>query len=354
VISQDIIKNLLSDGAKAPSGSNSQPWKFEVVGSEIGVYMLPEKDHAILNFRNRGTLLAHGALIENITIAAGHYDLKCEIKLFPDKTNPNFVASIKLTEGGDKKEEGLFNAISKRTTNRKSYEARGIDMRTKESLLAVPGEIGERNIILKLTEDRGEIATLASAASTNEAIMLENEKLHKLFFDEIVWTEEEEIKEKAGLYLKAMELKPPQAFALRLFKNWSVMSFFNKLGAAKGIAKSNAKGYMQCPAYGAILCDNKDDDFIGVGRVMERAWLKATAAGLSFHLQTGTNFLYQNLPANEKIFSAEHTALIRAQYQKIADIFGAGTKLVPITFRIGYDGEPSARSSKKAPEVIFK
>lgn len=81
MISREVIQKILEAGAQAPSGSNSQPWRFEVAGGTISIIMLPEKDHPILNFRNRGTLLAHRALIENIVIAAAHYKLKSEKRM---------------------------------------------------------------------------------------------------------------------------------------------------------------------------------------------------------------------------------------------------------------------------------
>jgi hypothetical protein len=318
--------------------------------------MTPEKDHPILNFRNRGTILANGCLIENISIAADHYGFRTDIKLFPDQNDKNFVATITLQEGATKKSEDLFDAISKRATNRKPYETKKIGEKIKQELLAIPSELEEHDIALRLVDNKEQIETLATAASANEIVMLENKELHKLFFEEIVWTEKEEKERKSGLYVKTMELAPPQPMALKLFfKHWPIMNFFNALGGARGIAKNNAKGYAACDAYGAVLCSDKDEDFIGAGRAIEHTWLVATAAGLSFHLQAGVNFLWQRAE-NEKqnIFSPEHAQIIREQYKKIMDVFGANDKLIPVIFRIGYDGEPSGRSSKKIPEVTYQ
>lgn len=356
MIPREAIEKILEAGAKAPSGSNSQPWKFEVSGNVIAVFMTPEKDHRILNFRNRGTILANGCLIENISIAADHYGFGADIKLFPDQSNKNFVATITLQEGAGKKEDDLFDAISKRATNRKPYETKKIDENIKQKLLKIPAELGEHDVSLLLTDNARHIETLAKAASANEIAIFENKELHKLFFEEIVWTEQEEKERKSGLYLKTMELKPPQATALKLFfKHWPIMNFFNKLGAARGVAKGNAKGYAACGMYGAILCGDKDEDFIGVGRVIERAWLMAAAAGLSFHLQTGVNFLWQRIEnEGQGIFSSEHEHIIQDQYKKITDIFGAKEKFIPVIFRVGYGGEPSGWSSKKTPEITYR
>lgn len=355
MIPREIIQKILEAGVQAPSGGNSQPWKFKLTGETLQIFMIPDRDHAILNFHSRGTLLAHGALIENISIAARHYGFEAEIKLFPDNADPNLVAEVRFGER-EKKDNvpDLWNAIWKRATNRKPYETRKVDEEIKEALRTVPAEIGAYDVILKLTDDREQINALAKAASANEIVMFEDKNLHRLFFKELVWTDLEEKEKRSGLYLRTMELAPPQAIALRLFKFWPIMRLFDFFGAARGIAAGNAKGYAACALYGAVLYNDEDKGFIHVGRVIERTWLKATDMGLSFHLQTGINFLWQRVLHEERsIFETTHKDIICAKYKSMTNIFEAGDKLVPAIFRIGYDGEPSGRSSRKAPEVIF-
>ena len=129
----------------------------------------------------------------------------------------------------------------------------------------------------------------------------------------------------------------------------------NYIGAARGIARGNARTYALCGCYGAVLCGNEDIDFLHAGRAIERAWLTATAAGLSFHLQTGVNFLWQRIHwGGDNTLSMKHRKVVEDAYGEIQRIFDAQGMLVPALFRIGRDGAPSAWSSKKKPEVIFQ
>lgn len=356
MIEKEILQRILEAGVQAPSGSNSQPWRFEVSGDEVLAYMIPEKDHPVLNFRDRGTLFATGCLIENMVIAAGHFGIKASVKIFPDQKEKKLVAKLSFSRG-DAVTEALFESIKKRATNRKPYEIRELPHGVLDMIGDIPQELGDGAMAIPLIEDRSKIGLLASAASVNEIVMFENETLHKLFFEELVWTEREEVEKKSGLYLKTMELKPPQAAALKLFRRWPFMRAANRLlRAARGIAKGNASGYAACGAYGAVISENTDEAFVNAGRAVERAWLIATANGLSFHLQTGINFLWMRLVA-EGIpgLSEEHTRLIREEYEKIATALGVNEgKIVSALFRIGYGGEPSARSSRRAPEVVYK
>lgn len=352
MITQETIKKILEASVNAPSGSNSQPWRFEIDGDRINVIAEPEKDHPILNYRHRGTWIAHGALIENIKISAGALGWQTEIKIFPDPTNPNLTARIKLSEAVSIEEE-LFQTMSQRTTNRKKYDLKLLTTEQKKYLEQSVEEVGDKIKII-LVEDRNQINRLSQAAAANEIVTLENQKLHELFFDEVVWTREEEKEKMNGLFVETMELKPPEKLGLRLFKRWSIMKRLAKIGAARKIAASNAKNYATTPLMGLVMLKDNDRDFLTAGRVIERIWLKAARFGFGFHLITGVMFFRQGINLGGlKIFSAEHQQIIAGEYRAIADIAGVTDKgwIVTAMFRVGAGGEPSARSTKKPPEI---
>lgn len=344
------FRRILEFAVNAPSGSNSQPWRFEVRGSELTVIALPEKDHPVLNYHNRGTWIAHGALIENIKIAAAALGYGTNIRIFPDTRNPNITAYITFVESVPA-EEGLFQAIPKRVTNRRPFDPYPLTEEQKKYLLASVREVGEGSEV-RFVEEKEKIQRLAIAVAANEIVTLENEKLHKLFFGEIVWNKKEEAKRKMGLYLKTMELKPPQEVALKLFRHWPVMRVLNKLGVARGIAKGNAKIYAKTAAIGAVTVQDSDRDFLTAGRIIERIWLKALKMEFGFHLITGTMFFWQRIALGKsKEFSSEHETLIKSEYDAIESIVGAQGKIVVALFRIGRGGEPTARSTKAPPEI---
>lgn len=349
----DIIKKILEVAVYAPSGSNSQPWKFNVSGNEISLLALPEKDHPILNYRNRGTWIAHGALIENIIIAASHYGYRCNVgPLFPDATNPNLVTRISL-EQESISPDPLYASITARASNRKPYKTSPIIGEQKAFLLTEARKGGEEYLIY--IEDRVKIQNLAHSVSANEIVMLENRRLHDLFFDELVWTAEEEKKKLAGLYVKTMELAPSKENALKLFKHWGLMRIAILLGIPKKIAQENAVTYASCAGAIVIATDDRDEKFIHAGRMMQRLWLSATKLGLSGHLITGIFFLHQRMVTGDTgIFFPPHIELINTAYTEAATIAVVPKgKIIALMLRIGDGGEPSAHSSRKAPIIDY-
>jgi len=355
MITEEIINKILEISVNAPSGSNSQPWRFEVSGGGLRILAEPEKDHPILNYRNRGTWIAHGALVENIKIAAAAFGWRAAIKIFPDSNQPSLTAEIKLEPAAPTEEE-LFRVMPERTTNRKRYDLKLLTAEQKKYLeQSVEETSGE--IKLVLVEERKQIDRLAQAAAANEIVTLENQKLHDLFFDEVVWTRQEEAEKKQGLFVATMELKPPEKFGLKLFRRWSVMKHLAKLGAAHKVAASNSKNYAATPIIGLVTIKDKDSDFIAAGRVIERIWLKAARFGFGFHLITGTMFFWQGINLGGlKIFSDEHRQLINNEYQAVAEIAGLKNKewLVTAMFRVGPASAPSARSIKQPPVISFR
>ncbi len=344
-ITQKIIYKILEAGGKAPSGSNSQPWRFKINGNQIEILALPEKDHPILNFRHRGTWVAHGALIENIIIAANALGYHTEVFYPPLLPESKTTAKITLSETVVINKD-LYEAIFHRATNRKPYLLEALNKEQKIELLKQAQNVNSGEFIL--IEDVQKIRELAKASSANEILMLEEQSLHKLFFEEIVWTEEEERRKQHGLYLKTMELKPPADKILKLLSNWRLMSLLAKLGFAKKIAKTNEESYAACPAIGAIIIENNDDQFLSAGRIMERVWLTATKLGLSCHLMTGVIFFWQQLSIDPNFISKTHANLIEESYQQIAKTAGVEktNKIVALLMRIGQADKPSGHSSK--------
>ncbi len=350
---QEEIKTILENGVKAPSGSNSQPWKFKIDSNRVYVFAEYQKDHPILNVNNRGTLIAHGALLENISIASSHLGWKANIQVFPDKSNLNLIAIIDF-EKNIVVVENLFDAINKRSTNRKPYSQQQLTSQQKQELTNLGSNF--EGLGVKFEDRAKELEKLGIASSVNEIVMLENKTLHKLFFKEITWNEREDSERKMGFFLKSLEMNPGQRLALRLFSKWPVINFFNKLGAAKGIAASNAKIYSSVGAIGIITTRDIDEDFLKAGRLLERIWLTATNWGLGVHLVTGVLYLWQRIQdPNFKEISEEHRQRIKEAYKIIADVFDvAPDQRIAILFRIGQVDSPSARSKRIQIEKLIE
>ena len=354
MISQETINKILEISIQAPSGSNSQPWRFEVKKNQINVFAMPELDNSILNFHYRGTWIAHGALLENIIVSSSAFGYKPTYSIFPDRNNKNLVSRIFLEESTSKVDP-LYPFISSRVTNRKPYNSSyKLTEQQKIELFNANKDIVDTEF--KIIEKKEEIRQIAVAESDGEITLFGNRPLHNLFFNKVAWSQKEERDKWRVLYIKTKELNFPQQIALRFFKYWPVMSFVNKLGMTRIIAKVSSKKYAASSAIGAIIVENKDDDFITAGRLIQKLWLTTTKLGLNFQLLTLVPFLWQRIEAKDnKSFSKQQVELINNSYNQIASLFNivGNKKIIASLFRIGYGDKPSAQSIKKPPEIIF-
>lgn len=359
MIARDEIQKILEAGVCAPSGDNSQPWRFVVDGDVVHVFNLPDRDNPILNFNQFGSLISHGAVIENMKIAAVHYGYRADVALFPDATNLTEVAKVCIVKSSgiiDKQREALFDTIARRCTNRKRYTTDALQDEQRRAIISVPGELGmdsRSEVRLVETDDGKKI--VARAAASIEQVILEDKELHRLLFKDVRWSEKEEREHQSGLYLATMEFPPPVRIAFKAASYWPLMRIFSKLGLPAMIARDDSTLYASNAANGIIVMrQGSPSYFVDAGSIMQRLWLTATRLGLSVHPVTALIFAaHRVFGGGENVFSAKHTRMIKDHYNEFAKVFGVSDATIAMHFRIGHAEPPSARSSRRAPEVVY-
>lgn len=343
------MQRILEESVNAPSGDNSQPWRFRIDGDTVYVFNVAEGDPTLYNFQQRGSYLAHGALVENIVLRAGKAGLIADIKPFPGL--PDCTARVTLTPG-PVKEAPIADVIDRRTTNRKPYDLRPLEPSHRDALKAVPLEPG---VSVTLAEGEQLVTRIAESVSVNERLLMENPHLHKFLFSMIRWSKRDE-RRRPGLYLRTMEFPAPVRLMFRtVLRLWPLVRILNAVGLSRAIPKQSAQGYRASSAFGAIVLRGESDtDFFNAGRVFERVWLTATHLGLSVQPVTAIPYLVQRVKAGEAhAFSEPHK-------QHIADAGDALSSCIGLTpgehiamlFRIGYGEAPTAHSHKAAPVIL--
>jgi len=341
---------ILEAATHAPSGDNSQPWCFTIAGDEISIYHRKGQDKSLYDFKQRGSYIAHGALIENILIASGSYGCHGEVETFPGEAD--CTAKITFTRV-PQREDPLAPFITIRTTNRKPYDNKPLSQEQREELTesvkAFPG------VSFTMKEEKADIAALAHAVSLNEQLVMENRTLHDCLFSVIRWSKQEE-RSTSGIYIKTMELPAPAIPVFKIARFWQCLRLLNLLGFSKTARKRNAKKYASSSGIGAlILTSSEDTEYLNAGRAFQRLWLTATKLGLSIQPITAIPYLAMFLSDgdNATVFSEEHRACIMDEYRTITDIFAVTPKQhVAMLFRIGFGGEPSAHSYKLPPLIL--
>jgi hypothetical protein len=353
---QERVQKIVEHAVEAPSGDNSQPWRFvwQEQTQTLHVYNLPENDNPIFNYLQRGSLIAHGALLENIELLAREEKLAARIELLPKGNEDTLVATLSFAEDPAISRDPLVNAIPQRCTNRKAYHTRALTDQEIRMLQSAAENTHDTTILFEQSDEAKKC--LATAVSTAERIMLQYKTLHNYFFAMVRWSTQSEAVHKSGLFVKTMELLPPQLLIFRLYSFWPIAKIFNKLGLPTFIAKENAKAYQQASSFLAFISsDQGPEHYILLGRTLQRVWLTATTLGLSVQPVAGVLFLNQRVSGGGggELTNPQKT-LVSGAAKTIAKIFNAPPENIHMLIRIGECGEPSSRSKKMKPKIEIR
>lgn len=347
---REVLVQLLKDACRAPSGDNVQPWRFEWDGTRLFIYNIPDIHNPHMDFEERGAYIAHGALIENLIVAAPHYGYEITFKLFPDPLNQDLVADLEFLTSVNA-DEFLYPAIAERATNRHRYRDRSLTEVERNALRSTVS--GMPGTTLHFVENRTQIKSLAFAASRAELVILEDESIAGHFFQNIVWTHEEERERKAGFFVKTMEFTPIQELIFKMASKPRFMRLFRKIGLPVFIANEDAKLYSSgCVIGGVFIKDESRESYIAAGRALQRIWLTATSMNLAFQPLIGMSFIaYKSLTGRGNLHS-RHAQEMRQAYEQARSVLG-GEDILAFLFRIGEAPKPSVRTSRKDPQIAF-
>lgn len=339
------LRKIIEAGTRAPSGDNCQPWRFQVGKDRIDLFNVPDRDNSLYNFQQRASLIALGACIENMLIAAAHLGLEAQVGYFPEPDDEQHVARVTLSRGTDLS-DSLYPSIAERTINRKSFSGGALSLEQTQALEAAARKVP--GATLQLYQDAQKISEAADLAACSDRLVFENPFLHGFLFDHLRWTPAEAEKSRDGMDILTLELAPQNRLFFPLLKHFNFVKLVHGLGATRLIAANARKLMLTASAAGLIsIATGSNTSWLDSGRLLERVWLEATRLGLSFHLMTGITLLLQ------KVREGDVTGLSRGNLELLnrADALlsrlNGDAAITALLFRVGFCCPPSGRSLRR-------
>lgn len=346
------IKTILEYAIMAPSGDNCQPWKFTVDGLKVDLHNDPHKDTSLYNLQQRASLIAHGALLQNIEIAAPSVGLKSEIQFFNDSEVDTHIASITFTECTEANNP-LLEAIQNRHTNRESYLPVKISDTQKERWLTLPQKTGEKIWLGTRSE---EIGNLASLLAYNDRLVFEVPDLHQFLFEQIRWSDSDVRETGDGLDIKTLGLSSMDQFAFKFLKHWDLVVLLKKVGFTR-IIELKGKQLLQTSSAIAVLTipGTKARDYIYGGQLWQRFLLQLSSEGLAAQPVAGLAVLLQLAyegKLENKISMAQKERLLNIR-EELLQLTGIDKESVILAmFRIG-QGKQGTCALRRPLETFF-
>ncbi|MGZ5406101.1 MAG: Acg family FMN-binding oxidoreductase, partial [Nocardioides sp.] len=124
----EIWEYVLRYAIRAPSGHNTQPWRFAISDDLLHLYADRSRRLPVVDPKDRALVISCGAALAHLTVALRHFGYADDPAPFPDPADPDLLATVGLgkartPEPGDHE---LFEAISTRHTHRAAFETRPV------------------------------------------------------------------------------------------------------------------------------------------------------------------------------------------------------------------------------------
>ena len=270
----------------APSGDNTQPWRFEIVGEHhFVVHGFDTREHCVYDIDGRPSQMSIGGLLETVHITASGYKLSADIRLRADASEVAPKFDVFLRPAPEVRSHPLLAFVRERCVQRRPLRTRPLSMTEKGVLESAAGP-GYRIDWIEGWRNRLEMARILFANGKVRLTMPEAYAVHR---DAIEWGvrfSEDRIPDQA------VGLDPLTVHIMRwAMKSWKRVDFVNSLpgGTLGPRIQLDFLPALSCAAHLVIRADRAPDslaEWVEAGRAMQRVWLTATSLGLQMQPET--------------------------------------------------------------------
>ncbi|GMQ84426.1 MAG: hypothetical protein BMS9Abin06_1225 [Gammaproteobacteria bacterium] len=353
--SASVAHQILDLARWAPSGDNSQPWRFEVTDDlHAVIYGHDTRDHCIYDLMGRASQLSMGTLIETIVIAATEHSMQVHFQSPSRQADTHPVFDIEFRKNPAIKPDPLLPYIRHRTVQRRPLSTRPLTPRVREQLEASTGDafhfiwidtFRERFRMARLLFQNGGLRlTLPEAFETHRSVIQWDSELS-----------EDRIPDKA------VGLDPMTRQLMRwAMVSWRRVDFLNRFMGGTLIPRFELDFLtgVACAAHFIIMGPRPPetlDDFVSAGRAVQRFWLTATRLGLQLQPEM-TPLIFHSYVRNKVDFSSNrHSQELARNLATRLEEIAAPEKIENAVFmgRIGSGATATARSIRKPLDELI-
>ena len=310
---------LVAQAVKAPSGHNTQPWKFRQNESAVEVYPDFDRRLSVVDPDDRELFVSLGCATENLCLAAQTKGYKSAVSV-----GDTGVVTVSLMEKADIKPNPLFNQIDTRQTNRSVYTGEEIALDALKKLQSIRSEKGiSVHYYARQTKQFNDIEQYVIQGNTRQ---MQNEAFKAELKSWMRFNKKHQDQTLDGLSYAV--------FGAPNVPRWMAEPIMSMAINAKTQNKADHKKIAS--ASHLILFttrENSRSEWVNLGRTLQRFLLTATELGIAH--------AYLNQPNEE--------AKIAAEMAKTLDLDG---EYPTVLLRIGY-GEQQAYSKRRPVEDVI-
>jgi nitroreductase len=338
------LRDVLELARWAPSGDNTQPWRFAIVADDrVVVYAHDTRDTCVYDLDGHPSQISVGALLETMALAATRFGLVAHVARRGGAPDTHPVFDVRFRDEG-RAEDPLVAHIAERRVQRRPMSRRALSAAQKSALEAAVAP--SHGLAWFEGRRRAGVARLAFASAKIRLTIPEAYPVHR---DVIQWDARESVDRVPSAALGASPA------SLRLMRwalaSWRRVELLNRFAAGTVMPRVELDLVpgLACAAHVTLVAQSAPrtlDDYVAAGRALQRLWLTATALGLQFQPEY-TPLVFARYAREGVRFTGRAAALRRASRVRSALDRLLGADMAPRAVfmgRIGIGPPASARS----------
>jgi nitroreductase len=349
-----LSERVLDLARWAPSGDNTQPWRFEIRSdTEFLVHGYDTRAHCVYDLDGAASQVAHGALLETAALAATRVKCRAEVSMLSADPSGHIVYRVLLVPDPKTSEDPLVAAITERVVQRRPLSTRALSAAQKSALEDAVRP--HRVVWMETLGERWCMAALNAFSAHIRLTIPEAFAVHKETIDWDATTSEDR--------MPAPALGAP-GFLVPMMRtamaSWERVDFFNRYlgGTVMPRVFLDWLPGVRCSAHFALVAPDiakQPADYVAAGRATQRFWLTATSLG--FQVQpTYTPLVFANFAREERNFTIVEAAKARAKVvaARLDTVFGAeSARRAVFLGRLGPKRSVNGRSIRKPLEKLI-
>jgi hypothetical protein len=285
---------------------------------------------AVVDPDDRELTISCGAALSHLQIAIRHFGYAYEVKLFPNPSNNDLLAQINIHERKEpiKEENSLFEAITKRRTNRLKFEDRELQeplLSRLQSIVAGQREEGRiTRVWFHIAKQEDEKNSLAELIAEGDRVQMSDKRFRRELAS---WTHSNRSHSKDGI--------PGYAFGYSDVMSYMGPFVIRTFDIGKGQAAKDRQLAVGSPVL-AVLGTESDEamDWLQAGMTLSRMLLLARSENV------WSSFLNQPLEVPE----------LRP---KVQEVLKEEKGFPQVMMRLGYGQNVKPTPRRRVDEVIL-
>ncbi len=353
----ETVERILDRARWAPSGDNTQPWRFEVCpDGTLFVHGFDTRREVVYDLEGHASQIAVGALLEYISISSTTegFDAIISRQIHPgsEENEERPIFHVRFKPQTSANPDPLSSQLLRRSVNRRPFGTAPLTKEEKESLeRELP--TGFSLLWLETLACKKAMADLNQRSGKLRLTIPEAYEVHRRIIE---WKSQTSVDRVPD---HALGLSP---FILPLMQwimgSWSRVVFFNRFlgGTLIPRLELDILPALFCSAHFALLAKTPLrtlDDYVSGGRALARFWLACSRLDLQFQPEM-TPLIFSSYSKKGLVFSNSPESMtcaeeIRIRLENLLNGYSARTVFLG---RVGRGSFPDARSLRRSVSFL--